>query len=782
MPRLLVPPDVDPAAGAGGAAPVNPKSRMSWIVRGSMTREQLEAIDGVGVNTWVTGYASCRFEFAVLPSVEALSQVTNVRLAPPVDYAMDEAAQLIYAPPLWGGRVPPRVGLTGKGVIVAIVDTGLDVFHADFRQMQGANQDLPNGPTRVLDAWDMTVSGTPPTGFSYGDRIDNNDIANMLNGGFQTALKDTSGHGTMVAGIAAGNGAAPNGNAPLPTGEAAFRYVGIAPEADLAIVKLPDAPSTANVVDAVAWAFKLATDTGRAVVVNLSVCSREGQHDGFADLDKMLAALIAAEETAGRWGRHIVAAAGNEGNTYRHLHTVMPNTGTPQAVNVCSVASHVSAGIQESLWVQGWTGDATSEYTIGIDDGDSGFVFTPVPHGTEATQTNAGITVTVRNQVDAAVNGKRKIDVYIRSDVASVLRSFFFKATRTGGASTAGIVDWYIVQSITNGKRDAFTWPNITPIPQDMIDSGITSPGSCLAALCVGAESASSTFPDSSGVQEVPGTGIVGTYQPFSSQGPLLGTATIKPDVVAPSTAFVTSLSAGRSPSVPYYQVDRDLKHAQVVQGTTLRDGGTSIAAAFATGAGALVLQRSGRQPNSQWLAAMKLLVTARIAANDTATQSSLPNNKLGGGKLWLQSMASNVGVDPSPVIPPPSGSGGGSPGEVVGTDPPVKRVGDPSDYPPKWMDPQTGEIHNIVTGDPRLSSYVFDLPSSQPLHPRESLSLTVTDYSGVQVYSASGSVAARSSVLAWNGRKQDGSALAAGYYFATVVAGETAITRTVIL
>ena len=776
MPREL-PPDIDPAGGAGGGAPINPKPRLTWIVKGTMSRADLEAVSGVAVNAWVTGYASCRFRTETLPAVLALSGVTNVRYAPPVDYAMDEAADLIYASALWGGRKPPRTGITGKGVIVAIIDTGLDVFHNDFRK-------TPGGETRVLDAWDQTISGTPPTGFSYGDRIDNADVTNMINGGFPTALIDSSGHGTMVAGIACGNGSAPNG-LPIttPVAQDSYLYVGIAPEAEIVVVKLPDQPTIANVVDAVAFAFKVATDTGRAVVCNLSLCSREGQHVGFSDLDKMLAGLVAAEEAAGRLGRHIVAAAGNEGNTYRHLHTDQPNTGSPLEYNSCSIASHASAGIQESLWVQGWT-DATSEFEITIDTNTpSSHTFTPVPFGTEATETFSGVTVTVRNAVDAAVNGKRKIDVFIRTDNATVLQSLGFKSVRTGGASTAGTIDWYMVQSITNGKRDAFTWPNITPIPQKMINSGITSPGSCAAALCVGAESANSHFFDSSGVAEVPGNGIVGAYQPFSSQGPLLGTATIKPDLVAPATAFVTSLSASRSPAVPYYQVDADMKHAQVVQGSTLRDGGTSIAAAFAAGAAALVVQRAGKQSNAQLLSFFKSqLLASRIAANDTAAQDPLPNNKLGNGKLWLQIMTSNVGVGPDPIIPLPGGTGGGSPGDVVGSDPPIKRVGDPSDYPPKYLDPQTGEVHNIVEGDPLLTSFVFDLPYAPYYNPREALSLRVVDYAGAEVYRASGSIATRESVLAWPGITQAGAAVAPGVYFATIVAGDKMVTRTVFI
>jgi subtilisin family serine protease len=113
--------------------------------------------------------------------------------------------------------------------------------------------------------------------------------------------RDTNGHGTHVAGIAAGDGSGAN------RGEPRYDYVGVAPEADLIVVRMRGTSS--SVADGVAYIFARAQQLRRPAVVNLSLGTHLGPHDGTEALSLFL------DELSGP-GRIIVAAAGNEGSNF----------------------------------------------------------------------------------------------------------------------------------------------------------------------------------------------------------------------------------------------------------------------------------------------------------------------------------------------------------------------------------------------------------------------------------------------------------------------------------
>ena len=79
------------------------------------------------------------------------------------------------------------LGLTGKGVIIGFIDSGIDLTHPEFLTESGA--------TRVLKLWDMTLSGTPPTGFRKGAVFSSGEIDAGI-----VPSRDLSGHGTAAAG------------------------------------------------------------------------------------------------------------------------------------------------------------------------------------------------------------------------------------------------------------------------------------------------------------------------------------------------------------------------------------------------------------------------------------------------------------------------------------------------------------------------------------------------------------------------------------------------------
>src|SRR5262249_5697439 len=119
--------------------------------------------------------------------------------------------------------------------------------------------------------------------------------------------RDVFGHGTHVAGIAAGSGRATGADLP------ALRYVGMAPAADLVVVKATRGASPnftdADIADGVAFVFARATELGKPAVVNLSLGAQSTAHVGHSAMEEMLTAMVGA----GKAGRVIVAAAGNDG-------------------------------------------------------------------------------------------------------------------------------------------------------------------------------------------------------------------------------------------------------------------------------------------------------------------------------------------------------------------------------------------------------------------------------------------------------------------------------------
>ena len=197
--------------------------------------------------------------------------------------------------------------LSGTGVLIAVLDSGIDYKLAEFRN--------PDGSTRIKFLWDQTLKPVgaplrlPPEGFSMGVEFDAAQINQALAANDPRSqyellpTVDTSGHGTAVAGIAAG---------------ASDSYLGVAPEADLLIVKLglPDAssfPRTTEIMRGVTYAVNKAIELQMPLVINLSFGNSYGAHDGSSLLERFL-------DNAAEVGRTVICVgSGNEGANGGHL-------------------------------------------------------------------------------------------------------------------------------------------------------------------------------------------------------------------------------------------------------------------------------------------------------------------------------------------------------------------------------------------------------------------------------------------------------------------------------
>ncbi len=200
----------------------------------------------------------------------------------------------VSVPEAWSAGLGSAVGRwTGEGVVIGVVDSGIDVTHESFRTATGStrvlalcNQVLP-GPWRE---WDSTTI----------DRC-------LSSATLPHEMMDPTGHGTAVAGVAAGNGLA------APCG----RYLGLAPSADLVVAAI-QAPrqaygSTANLVDAARFIFEYAEARGQRAVVNISQGVQIGAHDPAGALERAFTDLLSQDER-----RVLVLSAGNTGDADAH--------------------------------------------------------------------------------------------------------------------------------------------------------------------------------------------------------------------------------------------------------------------------------------------------------------------------------------------------------------------------------------------------------------------------------------------------------------------------------
>lgn len=154
--------------------------------------------------------------------------------------------------------------LLGKGVLIGIVDSGIDYENPDFRNADGT--------TRILALWDQTIqNGKPPEGYHIGTEFTSEQINEALRMEVReeryriVPSRDTSGHGTAVAGIVAGNG----------RGSKNGKYRGAAPEAGLLIVKMGGAgetgfPRTTQLMRGVDYIVRKAEELKKPVAINIS--------------------------------------------------------------------------------------------------------------------------------------------------------------------------------------------------------------------------------------------------------------------------------------------------------------------------------------------------------------------------------------------------------------------------------------------------------------------------------------------------------------------------------
>ena len=196
-----------------------------------------------------------------------------------------------------------RNGLTGKGILTGVVDSGVDYFHPDFRNADGSS--------RILRLWDQSIQGNPPQGYVTGTEYTKEQIDEALALGENQGRRlvpssDYSGHGTSVLGVAAGNGRASDGV-----------NQGVTYESDLLVVKMGiprenSFPRTTELIQGIDYLVRQALTMGRPMAINLSFGNNYGSHKG----DSLLETYIDMVSSIGRLA--ICTGTGNNGNQPLH--------------------------------------------------------------------------------------------------------------------------------------------------------------------------------------------------------------------------------------------------------------------------------------------------------------------------------------------------------------------------------------------------------------------------------------------------------------------------------
>lgn len=270
------------------------------------------------------GYGIITIPEIYIDSLSALPQIEYIEKPKNLVFSLYEARAASCITPV---QNPPR-SLSGRGVLIGIVDSGIDIFHPDFR-----NED---GTTRIRELWDQSIPDETNSGYNRGRIFTSEEINRAIAENDRSfPSRDLSGHGTHVAGIAAGNGRASNG-----------RQKGVAPESELLIVKLGNAfpdgfPRTTELMLGMDYCVKKAIEWQMPLALNISFGNSYGSHDGTSLLETYIDNLSNIGRTT------IAIGSGNEGNKGRHTSGRLSDSGTSQIELIIS-------GSETSLNLQIW--------------------------------------------------------------------------------------------------------------------------------------------------------------------------------------------------------------------------------------------------------------------------------------------------------------------------------------------------------------------------------------------------------------------------------------------
>lgn len=474
--------------------------------------------------------------------------------------------------------------LTGEGVIVAVLDSGIDFFLPEFLEA--------GGKTRLLAIWDQTAvpdeqqGRKPPEGYQEGVLYAREEINEALSLGRENGQKlvpviDTSGHGTAVAAVAAGS------------------MLGVAPKADLLIVKLgtpqPDSfPRTTQLMRGINYAVNLGIELNKPVVINLSFGNTYGDHHGNSLLERFI-------DNASEIGRSIIViGSGNEGASRGHTAGI-----AAQNRSIELAVADYETGLSIQLWKH-----YQDIYNMTIIS----------PGGERAV-----LDLSILRQAETVRRGLEQTELlcFLGEPIPySTSQEIFIDMLPTGNSRVSYINSgvWRFelepVSIVTGEYR--FYLPSYAarnagtgfflPTPE----MTITIPSTSQRAITVGAYD-----PIYRSYADFSGRGFVYRYEEgrFNSPGGSFGVAEVKPDLVAPGVNITVPM-----PNGGYERVS-----------------GTSFATPFVAGSAALMMEWGIVRGNDPFLFGQKLKAYFIRGTRPLPGIANRPDSAAGWGTLCVR-------------------------------------------------------------------------------------------------------------------------------------------------
>lgn len=505
----------------------------------------------------------------------------------------------------------------GKGILVGILDSGIDCTHPDFKD--------ENGNSRILFYWDQgrNGNGVPEIPQSTGVEYSGADLNNR--GCRQSP--DQNGHGTHVAGIAASSHP---------------KYQGVAPQASILFVKLKDSSPTA-VLDGVNYLFQKADQMGKPIVVNLSLGHHLGAHDNTSLFEQGLNALLRTKGES-RAGKAIVVAAGNEGIPAGDAPL---KSGIHASIEVRKEAvafpfllfNPKAFSEEETPIVSVWL-EKGSRCTLDLDlhslkDGTLLLNSQEVKLGRKSQlNTSFGDLAIDFTESENSQNHQQHAEILFapdakasEEDLIALRFNLVLRGDCKGNAwlGGGGPSDASFIRGF-EGKIDPQGYRYLAGDAQ----KSVSIPGTASEVITVGSFMIQETFINRSGKvvsqKDFAGTSI-DEISKFSSEGPTAD-GRIKPDLVAPGEPMISSYSSDTSISSDPEEARRQEEGR--VDETHVKMEGTSMSSPFVAGFVALMFEKN------PFLTAAQIKSYLKTYAYKDAFTSHQENNKAGAGKINL--------------------------------------------------------------------------------------------------------------------------------------------------